>query len=182
VYFEGVLPPWTPRPRAARPPAERKAQALAALRAEQTPLYAVLDAAREGRIQTLLRASPEQAQSLYEGAEGERLDDVAPYLVALPKDSWLLAQLVEEGWGRGWGIYVACRRPFKEVRRHLRRLLINEVNGTEELLYFRFYDPRVLAAAVPLCNPRQRQMLFGEVEAFLVETDGAEIARLGKGD
>src|SRR5262249_43487916 len=143
VYFEGVVPPWGPPRGRAAVPAERKAEALAALRAEQAPLYAVLDAAREDRILTLLRSSPEQAQSLYEGLEGEELEDVAPYLVALPKDSWLLARLLEEGWGERWGIYLICGRPFQEVRRQLRRNLIVTVRETEDRLYFRFYDPKV---------------------------------------
>src|SRR6185436_18904504 len=105
---------------------------------EQAPLYAVLDAAREERILTLLRSSPEHAQSLYEGPQGEELEDVAPYLVALPRDSWLLERLVGEGWGEGWGIYLTCRRPFAEVRRQLRRHLMVTLKETEERLYFRF--------------------------------------------
>jgi len=179
VYFEGVVPPWTPRRRRAEVPAERKAEALAALRGEEAPLYAVLDAAREDRILTLLRSSPEQAQSHYEGEEGEELEDVAPYLVAVPKDSWLLERLVEEGWGEGWGIYLTCRRPFKEVRRQVRRQLLVEVKQTEEVLYFRFYDPKVMAATVPECNPKQKQELFGEIEAFVVEGMEGKIIRMG---
>jgi hypothetical protein len=169
-YVEGKVPPWRPAPGTPEAPLERKAEALAALRAEEAPLYAVLDAAREERILTLLRASAEESQSLYEGSEGEVLEDVAPYLVALPKDAWLLERLVEEGWGQGWGIYLACRRPFDEVRRHLRRLLIAQVKETGERTYFRFYDPEALAGLLPTFSPRQHQMFFGEICVLVMES------------
>jgi hypothetical protein len=174
IYHEGVAPPWAPERGAARVSPEHKARALEALRAGEAPLYAVLDAAREPRILTLLRSCPEQVQSLYEGLEGEELEEVAPYLVALPRGSWLLEKLVEEGWGERWGIYLTCRRPFKEVRRQLRRLLVVTVKEDDEQLYLRFYDPSVLARTMAACSPRQRQLAFGEIEAFVTETDAGE--------
>lgn len=181
VYFEGRVPPWSPEHRSERVTPEHRLTALAALRAEEAPLYAVLDAAAEARILTLLRAAPDRAQSLYDGAEGEELEDVAPYLVALSRDGWLLERLVAEGWGAGWGIYLTCRRPFAEVRRQLRRNLIVTLKETEEQLYFRFYDPTALAAAARALNARQRQDLFGEIEAFLVEGIDGGVVKLAAG-
>jgi hypothetical protein len=174
VYFEGQVPPW---PHEGRAPASaaRKAEALAAIGAEQAPLFAVLDAARRDRILTLLRASPESMASLYDGREGEELEEVAPYLVSLSGDGWLLGRLVEEGWGDGWGIYLTSRQPFAEVRRHLRRLLIVDVRETQEQLYFRFYDPRALRAALEAGNARQRQQILGDVEAFVLEGKGGAV-------
>jgi hypothetical protein len=177
-YVEGTFPPWTPGKRARRLPPELREEALAALRAERAPLYAVLDAAREERILTLLRASVEESRSLYEGLEGEELEEVAPYLVALPRGSRLLDRLVDEGWGRRWGIYLTCRRPFREVRQQLRRQLLISRKETGEVLYFRFYDPRTLQGALRVANPRQRQSLFGEIDAFVIEGDAGEVIRI----
>jgi Domain of unknown function (DUF4123)/Inner membrane component of T3SS, cytoplasmic domain len=177
-YVEGDVPPWEPAPEAPLVLPERRAEALTALRAEGAPLYAVLDAARDSRITTLLRASAEESQSLYEGAEGEELEDVAPYLVSLPRDSWLLDRLVKEGWGQGWGIYLLSRRPFQEVRRHLRRLLIAQVKETGELLYFRFYDPVTVRDLSPTFNPRQHYLFFGPSEALVMEGEGGRVVRL----
>lgn len=55
--------------------------ALEALRAEaaKDSLYAIVDTARDDRILELLREHVEPHKSLYEGAEGESLDEVAPY-------------------------------------------------------------------------------------------------------
>jgi len=172
VYFEGRAPK-VRRDEGDDPvPPRRKEEILSLLRAEPSPLYAVLDAARDERITALLMSSPEDVSSLYDGADGEVLADVAPYLVSLPKNAWLLERLVMEGWGRGWGIYATSRRPFVEVRRQMRRLLLVSVKESEELLYFRFYDPRALAAALRGARGRQRQRLFGDTDAFLVEDEG----------
>jgi hypothetical protein len=167
VYFEGRVPAW-PRENGTVP-AERRAGALAVLRAQEAPLFAVLDAARRERIMTLLRASPATAASLYDGVEGEEMEEVAPYLVSLTGDAWLLERLIEEGWGDGWGIYLTSRRPLAEVRRHLRRLLVVDVKETREQLYFRFYEPKALRAALGAGSARQRQQIFGDVEVFVIE-------------
>ena len=179
VYIEERLPPWAPPPDEPGATEEARRTALAALSSEQAPLHAVLDAAVEPRILTLLRAAPERAQSLYEGQEGEELEDVAPYLVALPKGCWLLERLVDEGWGRRWGSYVVSRRPFAEVRRRLRKNLVVKEKGTGDEIYFRFYDPEILAAAARVYRAgRQRQTLFEDIDAYVVEGRAGEVLRI----
>jgi hypothetical protein len=182
VYLEGATPP--------RPGSGLKGDgtdrlspsqedALAALQAEPEPLFAVLDAARDRRVLEVLRESVEEYRSLYEGIKGEALAEQAPYLARLPRGSRLLEQVVLEGWGRGWGIYLTCRRPFKDVRTHLRRFLMVENQETGRPMYFRFYDPQMLRAALPAFTPRQKEQLFGEIGAFLVENRDGEVVRLG---
>ncbi len=181
VYLEGATPP-----RAASglkgDGTDRltpvQGDALAALQAEPGGLFAVLDATRTLRVIEVLRESVEEYRSLYEGIQGEALAMVAPYLVRLPKGSRLLEQMVLEGWGKGWGVYLTCRRPFDEVRTQLRRLLMvrNDQSGRE--MYFRFYDPQMLRLFLPTCALRQREQIFGEIEAFLVETKDGEVVRL----
>lgn len=153
---------------------EAAARALAVLREEaaREPLYAVLDAARAPRILVLLRESVEPHRSLYEGARGERYEDVAPYLAGpMAADSKLLDRLVEEGWGRRWGIFCASRAPFREVRRHLRRFLMVEVSETGERVYFRFYDPDVIRGFAEVWSPLQRGQLLAGVDRIWVEDE-----------
>ena len=145
---------------------EAAEEAVSALRSEarSKPLYAVLDAAREDRILELLREHVEPHRSLYEGAEGETLDEVAPYLVGpMQEDSMLLERLVREGWGKRWGIYCTSREPFREVRRHWRRFLMVELDESGEQVYFRFYDPAVLVTFMATANEEQ----LSSVEAIL---------------
>ncbi|WP_437959659.1 DUF4123 domain-containing protein [Sorangium sp. So ce119] len=146
------------------------ASARARLRQERSPLFAVLDAARDPRIRLLLVEAGEQTASLYAGFQGELLADVGPTLVHLPRESTLLDALIDSGWGDGWGVFLTSNRPFGDVRKHLRRFLLVE-SGTGKQQYFRFYDPRVLRGFLPTCGPRKIEALFEEIEAFAMEAE-----------
>lgn len=143
--------------------------AAEALREIQGPLYAVLDAARDPLVLGLLMQSGERFQSLYEGPKAQRYAAIAPYLVALPRDSSFLVQLVRMGWGKSWGIFLTCDRPFEEVRKHLRHFLTVELEGGKTVL-FRFYDPRVLRQFLPTCTPEELLAFHGPVGRFLMES------------
>jgi hypothetical protein len=142
--------------------------AAAFLRAREGPLYAILDAARDPLVLARLSGCGEEHQSLYEGPKAARNADVAPYLVALPPGTPFLETLARDGWGQSWGVYLTCGRPFREVRKQLRRSLTVETEGGKKLL-FRFYDPRVLRVFLPTCTPEESAEFFGPIEAFLVE-------------
>ncbi|WP_224247232.1 DUF4123 domain-containing protein [Hyalangium gracile] len=148
---------------------EGASEALSVL-SSQGNLYAVLDAARSDRILTLLRESVEEHRSLYEGPQGVALAEVAPYLVQLPKGSLLLSSLVQEGWGKAWGVFLTSDAAFNELRRHLRKFLMVELEGSDGRFYFRFYDPRVLAQFLPTCAAQQKADFFGPVTSFTYET------------
>ena len=191
VYVEGKTPPREAEEESdgglgeeeLRRREERRVAAEGALtelreEAANAPLYAVLDAARDERILELLRESVERHQSLYEGAPGEPLEDVAPYLAGpLGPDSRLLERLVLEGWGRRWGIWCGSKAPFDEVRRHWRRFLMVELEDSGERVYFRFYDPGVLSVFLPICNERQRDAFFGRDMLSMIRTDDGGTSR-----
>jgi pSer/pThr/pTyr-binding forkhead associated (FHA) protein len=143
------------------------------LRRDFQPLYAVLDAARDTKILALLLQSNEEYQSLYEGPQGAKLAQVAPYLVRLKKDSLLLEKLVRDGWGESWGVYLTCASEFNEVRRHLRHFL--EVMLPEgKQAYFRYYDPRVLRVYLPTCTFEETDYFFGPIKNYLMEDEDPE--------
>jgi hypothetical protein len=134
------------------------------------PVFAVLDAARDDRLPAFLQAYGVEHDSLYEGKGGDELKDVAPYLALLPKASTLWPMLMKEGWGKSWGIYFNSHAELPAVRDHLRRLLtVKDEDG--RLLYFRFYDPRVLRVFIPTCTPEESTDLFGPISRFVVEGD-----------
>lgn len=173
VHYEATTPPREPPEPALRGLRARVAEALSAER----DLYAVLDASRDERIQVLLQESVDEHASLYEGGDGHVLASVAPYLVRFRAGSRLLPALVEEGWGRAWGIFLRATLDFRAVRRHFRRFLRVLDESTETRVYFRFYDPSVLREFLPIATARQRAQLHQDVEAFLVEGEALEILR-----
>lgn len=177
---EGAVPPQRRRAPAEIATRKEKEEARAALRAVDAPLFAVLDAARDLRILELLRQSPEEHHSLYDGARGDALADVAPYLVPLPAGGALRDQLVDEGWGQSWGVFLTSHAAFADVRRSLRRVLMVEIERAgqrDARAYFRFYDPRVLRTFWPASTLRQRSELLIELEAFIVEGERGEVLR-----
>jgi hypothetical protein len=155
---------------ASDPNATPQQRLLALLRNDCQPLYAVLDAARDIKILALLMQTKEEHQSLYEGVEGAKLSQVAPYLVKLGKDSLMLSSLLLEGWGNNWGVYLTCTSDFPEVRRHLRHFLEVQLPDGKQV-YFRFYDPRVLRVFLPTCTADEVNQFFGPIKQYLMEDE-----------
>lgn len=142
--------------------------ALAHLR-QQTNLYALLDAAREPTVIERLKASGEHHASLYDGEEGEQLSTFGPWLAKVSPDKPLLEELVRDGWGNSWGVYLTCGRPFAEIRRHLRRFLVVKLPDGRQVC-FRYYDPRVLRTYLPTCNSEEVVTFIGPMGKYLVES------------
>ena len=159
---------------AAKLPAEVKpatpAEMLAALRAEPGRLYAVLDPAQDERVLEVLRCSGQPAFSLYDGWAAVQYRTLCPYLVPLRRRGRLIEQIVERGWLRAWGIFLASEHEPAAVRRHLRRMLRLRA-ASREMVLFRFYDP--LTAELFLTDPGREfePWLFGDVaRAYVLES------------
>jgi Domain of unknown function (DUF4123)/Inner membrane component of T3SS, cytoplasmic domain len=155
-------------------PRSKPPEPIQTLRAQKAPLYAVLDGARDPKILELLTDSGEDYDSLYEGKSAQELEAYAPYIFCCAPESSLLDSLIADGWGRSWGIYLACDGPMRDVRNHLRHFLLAEVAG--RTVYFRFYDPRVLRAYLPTCTTSEAHRFFGPVRAFYCERDDSTVA------
>ncbi len=134
--------------------------------------FALLDGAIDTGVLEVLKGGGGFFQSLYEGEQAASIAPVGPYLVDLATAPELLPHLVQRGWGKSWGVWMRTAQSFQQVRHHLRTLLtVRSAEGAK--LLFRFYDPRVLGSFVRTASAVQRRELFGEIEAFLLET-GAE--------
>ena len=130
--------------------------------------YAVLDAARDERIYPALTQADTESLCLYLGDKAEELAAVAPYLLSLTKEDPFTQWLMDNGWGKSWGIFVRSPASLKELHRHFRKfLMVYDEKGTP--LYFRYYDPRVMRVYLPTCNQAELQTLFGPVYLYCVE-------------
>ncbi|MFO0645571.1 MAG: DUF4123 domain-containing protein [Polyangiales bacterium] len=148
-----------------------KESALDTLRSAKGRLFVVLDAAREDRVRELLRLNSYHRSCLYDGWGEEVFGEAAPWLVQLWKTGRFVEQLIDEGLGRAWGVFLTSRAPFKEVRRQCRRLLQVNVEGQGKML-FRWYDPGVLQSVYPHMD---RTKLHGSViDAWIVEDRAGE--------
>jgi hypothetical protein len=75
---------------------------------------------------------------------------------------------MREGWGKSWGIYLTSPAAMPDLRRHLQRFLTVK-DGYGRNYIYRFYDPRVLRAALPTVSPQERARFFGPVGRMVVE-------------
>ena len=142
-----------------------------------TNVFAILDGASIPELRTTLHQLQPPHVCLYRGELEPDIAQVAPYLVELEPDSDFTDQVVLDGWGKHWGIFLRSTADLNAVRRHLRGLLI--VNDPEARpMLFRYYDPRVLRKFLPTCDDEQLAAFFGPIDSYLLESDdGKELWR-----
>ena len=73
-------------------------------------LYAVLDGASVPGLLDKLKEHPKQHFALIAGQLEPDLAAAAPYVVELAAGGKLTGWLVEEGWGKHWGLFAFCKR------------------------------------------------------------------------
>jgi len=126
-------------------------------------IYAVLDGARDGKIyEQVVKLDSQVYRSLFTGKLGKDLAAVAPYLVQLERDGDFTRMLIEQGWGKGWGIFLESSASLDELQKHFLGLLLAK-DEVGRPLHFRFYDPRVLRIFLPTCTEEELKTILGAV-------------------
>ena len=144
--------------------------------AEQDALFAVIDACDAPEVPAMWQVyGAAKAVSLYSGVSEHEYATFAPYLFRVDAD--VLAWMRRGLWETPWGVFVlAPGQSLEELRRHFRQFLLVQDAGGEEM-YFRFYDPRVLANFLPTCAREELRAMFGPVAAYgITAENGDEIA------
>jgi pSer/pThr/pTyr-binding forkhead associated (FHA) protein len=179
---------WTPStPAAENKPSEHQGIPQNALEsyAAQTPggrliqilssqpgsLMALVDAVHDRKLLDLIASSNNAFHSLYRSNQNAA---IAPYLVAVPPRSDLLKQMVEKGWGRGWGVYLSSSISVLDLREFFRTsLMVTMPDGME--LFSRFYDPRFFRAFLETCTTAEAERFFGPITSYFMEDERTEI-------
>lgn len=141
--------------------------------------FVLLDAARSPGVLHWLSDAGLSAVGLYDGTSAGQFGHVAPYLAQLDAASTHTGRLLENSWGDAWGIYLFSDASLEELRAHFRRFLYVQMPDGA-MVYFRFYDPRVLRDFLPAFSPEEKTTFFGPVNAFLVEGPDGQIFRFEK--
>lgn len=137
---------------------------------EAAHVYAVLDGASvEELLPKLYELEPEH-ECLYRGELEPDMAEVAPYLVRLEPETEFAGWVVEEGWGRHWGVFAVTEVDLRDAHRHFRSFLTVYDPAGKPLL-FRYYDPRVLRVYLPTCNAEELRTVFGPVSCYLLEAE-----------
>jgi Domain of unknown function (DUF4123) len=134
-------------------------------------VYALIDGARDRRLEPMIRLSGLEHACLYAGRLAPALERAAPYLVHLAPNARFTRELMTTGWGQSWGILtvVPAECTIQQQRRHFRTLLrVKTEDG--RFLVFRFYDPRVLRVYLPTCTESEAAQVFGPIPHILAES------------
>ena len=143
-------------------------------------LFAILDPAADMSVLNgLFRFNPEH-MSLFRDTPMEPLADVAPYLVKLARDSEMLQWLINEGWGKNWGVFFSSSAKTEDLFSHFRHFCRVRVEEGSEV-FFRFYDPRVLPVYLSSCTLSEADAFFGPAGFFFTEADnGRDLLALSR--
>lgn len=132
--------------------------------------YAVLDGCSAADLPQRLRAADAEFWCLLSDGLDPVLTDCAPYLVRLRPDAAAVIELLRADWGRHSGIALCAPKGSEgwSLREHLRgSLRIPGPGGRTQL--FRFYDPRVLRALLPVMAPERRSAFLAPLGRLYVE-------------
>jgi hypothetical protein len=135
---------------------------------DETPVYAILDAARDEKIYGSILSSRLEWSCLYSGSIPTELARVAPYLVKLRREHSFTESMIQSGWGDNWGIFLRSDSGLSELRKHFHSFLTVEDEDGKRLV-FRYYDPRVFRVYLPTCHLDELLTVFGPVKSFLME-------------
>ena len=138
-------------------------------------VYALLDGARDRRIEPMIRLSGLEYTCLYGGRLSPPLERAAPYLVHLTPRSSFTSDFLSRGWGRSWGILTVVPPDctMQQQRRHFRTILRVKTEDGRTLV-FRFYDPRVLRIYLPTCMARETEQVFGPIPKIGIESEDGD--------
>lgn len=143
-----------------------------------TQVHMLADCAADPQLAARIRLGKLDHDCLFAGPLTARLQAAAPWLVHLSAASAQTRELIGRA-ARHQGILVSAPAHVstRQLRLHFKKLLwVRDEDGRE--LYFRFYDPRVLAIYLPTCTPEEKRIVFGPVQALhCVDADGLRTFR-----
>jgi Domain of unknown function (DUF4123) len=135
-------------------------------------VYAVLDGAMVRQLPDYLEDNDADFACLFPEESDPLVLTRAPYLVRVEPGDAIFGWILQEGWGRNWGMFTAVPRdtPFEDVLDHFREFLqVRLPDG--RIVFFRFYDPRVQRLFLKSCDAAQAAQLFAIPTAWSCESE-----------
>jgi hypothetical protein len=137
---------------------------------EQCYLYAIVDSARNEEVFRHFLTGNVIYRSLYEGTMDEQSWRVSGFLVDCNKDSTLFQWITTNAWGESGCIFFTSHASFNTIFKHFQKF--NRVYlENDEVVFFRYYDPRVLRIYLPTCTRNEIETFFGEIKNFFIESE-----------
>ena len=134
---------------------------------EDIHIYAIVDGASCPTLRFKIYEHKPISSCLWSGTLAPDIEEVAPYLVLLERDSQFTKWLIKNGIFNNWNIFVTSALEPASFRKEIRKLqLVRSPEGKTTL--FRFYDPRVLNAVIPVFEYDQLCEFFNGIDCVFV--------------
>jgi hypothetical protein len=146
---------------------------------EECNLYGIVDSARNEDVFRYLITGGTRYKSLFEGTMDEQSYGVSGFLVECKKESPLFKWMTTEAWGDSCCIFFTSKASFDDLFRHFQKFNRVYLEG-DEVVLFRYYDPRVLKTYLPTCTKAEIDLFFGQIENFYTENKNPEIMSVFK--
>ncbi len=146
---------------------------------EDCHLYGIVDSARNDEVFRYLVTGDVKYKSLFEDTMDVQSYGVSGFLVECKKESPLFRWLTTEAWGDNCVIFFISKASFEGLFSHFQKFNRVYLEG-DDVVLFRFYDPRVLRTYLPTCNQNEIETFFGEVKSFFAESDQPEVLNVFK--
>lgn len=114
-----------------------------------------------------------QCRSFYRGATDPEIEAVGPYIFTYPNSTSFQNWYIQNGLHKHWGILIDSPSSFDQIYEHFRKFVCFQ-SEDDQLLYFRFYDPRVLKLFLLDCDSVQLTEFFGPVTKFICEGENED--------
>jgi hypothetical protein len=136
-------------------------------------MYCLLDGAIDFTYVAMARAMSPACENLFSGQAAIDLEDVAPY-VCLDDENGMVSRIVLKRGDLHLGLLLESESMIADVRRHLRHFLWVKRESDQRVVYFRYYDPRVLREFLPVCTTLELDRFFGPISAFVCPDENPE--------
>lgn len=146
---------------------------------EKCMLFGIIDSARNDEVFRYLVTGNVKYKSLFEGTMDVQSYGVSGFLVECKKESPLFHWMTSEAWGTNCCIFFTSNASFDDLFSHFQKF--NRVYiEDEDVVLFRYYDPRVLRVYLPSCRSNEIDLFFGEVVTFFAEDNDPGIITVFK--
>jgi len=136
--------------------------------------YVIIDAAKIKETTTELLVYEPENRILFHGEDVMMLEEVAPYLIKLEKDTVFTNWVLEEVYGNNAAIFIYSSYDIDTLSSHLMlyiTTMIEMENPKGELVhtkaYIRLYDPRVLPNYIECLE--EKEHFFTYIDTILCE-------------
>ena len=171
-----------PRQAGARLSAEHK-RVFDILTSQTSPLFGLLDLARDGGVTRSLQSMKLRWQPVFEHGQSIQPFSHAPCLIEFGQVNdasrqaeiqSFLEEILHLGWGKRWGVFFTSHSSLDDVTTHFYNFLL--VRGKDpQTFHLRFYDPRILRAFLPACEPQEVEVVFGPIVSYLLESERPDL-------